>query len=1123
MSFQCFIIMCVQILTLQLLSAASLKGQSLQDTKISANLKNKKLVEIFQTIEKESSYVFAFPDDIKNSPKQYSFTFEEESLENVLIQIRKKANIKFRVVEQTITAAFDDHLINLAPKEVPKLKEVSGNISSFTNNESIPGVTIFEKGAPGGTISDIEGNFRIAVSDTAILVFRAIGFITEEIVVGAQSIMNVVMMEDIKALEEIVVIGYGGQKRSNLTGSISSVKAEAIENKTQMRLDQALQGMVAGVTVTRNGGAPGASPTIHIRGVGSISGTEPLWIVDGIRMEPGNHFDVDDVQSIEVLKDAASSAIYGSKAAHGVILVTTKRGSGDTKVNFKTSVGRRAPINLPKLLGSEDFVTYKKQSRLNAGQNPDPAWDNYEHDTDWVDAYYGGSGVIQSYDLSISKGDEKFNFFMSFGTDSEDGILINNTYKRYSGRINSDIKLAKWLKVGESLLISRVGENPIDNFNENYSGGMPYRSIPIMPIYDADNQFGGWGRAPVYFQGPNPVATQHQQHEYRTYNRLDGNLYLEARPLKDLLVRATVGYNYMAYFGEKFSEAFDYGSFANPIASLTYTSFDDQSVTANAVATYSKSLGRHHIKAMVGTEAYQYEANHFNVTGFGYPIDVASSLNLTTGGFNVSDRLNPYPARTLSYFGRLGYDFDEKYLFEANIRRDSSSPKFGPNNIWGNFPSFSAGWVVSREDFLSNVSMISLLKVRASSGKLGSDNIPSFIYLKTYTSQFSTYAFDHQGQNKVTGYYISKFPNEDVKWEEVNLHNVAIDLSMFENRFSFSADFYIKDTKDLLYAVPIPTSVGIATHNFNPVNPQINIGSLRNMGVDIELGYNTVIDELFSLNVSGNVSFMKNEMKSLNKDEYITGGSAGQAMGGMTRTQAGMPISSFYGYIVQQMLNSTNDVNAINTWATDGVYQEGGTGPGDFMYKDLGGIDYPNNREITADFDRTFIGNPWPKMTYALNVGLTYNKMIDLTLQFQGVQGVDVFNADKAYNRNFFGDYNTTERIFEAWTPENHTKHPRNIANDPNGNFSKSSSYFVEDGSYLKLRNAQIGFNVPSHMLKSFKMNSLRIYLNANNILTFTKYSGLDPEVAGSNTSRGIDYGLYPQVQTIAGGLELQF
>ena len=1050
------------------------------------------------------------------------------SIEENLNKLLQPFQLKYKVVKNSYIIIDPTKLQGLI--EMPKIEAVQPSLPqqkefrlygtvTDEKGQALEGVTVALLNTNIGTISNEYGKYELLVDESEKsrkLVFTYVGFEAVSVAFDGDQQINVQLKSDAKLLDDVVVVGYGEQKRSNLSGSVSKVNVDDLENKSKLRLDQALQGMVAGVTVTQNGGAPGAAPSIHIRGVGSISNTEPLWIIDGIRMEPGNFFDINDVETMEVLKDASSAAIYGAKAAHGVILVTTKHGKGEMQINFKSSVGKRTPIRLPKLLNSADFVKYKKESRLNAGQNPEPSWDNYEYDTDWMDAYYAGSGMLYSNALSIAKGDDKFSYYLSFGYDNEEGILIDNNYKRYSARINSASKLKSWVSVGENILLSRVTENPIGNNNENYSGAIPYRSIPIMPIYDDTNPYGGWGRAPVYFQGPNPVATQYQQHETRSYNRLNSSVFMELTPLKGLSVRGTVGFNYTAFLGERFDEAFDYGAFANPINALTYSSANDQSIVGNVVATYSKIVGRSDFKIMAGCEASQFETKHFNVAGTNFPVDIARSYNLSTGVVSATDRYNIYQSRLLSQFGRFNYAFDDKYLFEANIRRDASAPKFGPSNIWGIFPSFSAGWRISNEEFFKNIPYLTSAKLRASTGKLGSDNIGDYIYLKTYTSQFSTYAFDQLGANKVSGFYVSRFPNEDVKWEEVNMHNVGIDLRAFKNKLSLSVDYYIKDTKDLLYAIPIPPSVGISVNNFDAVNPEVNIGTMRNTGVDIEIGFQQPV-KAFDFGISANTSFMKNKMLSLNGDQYITGGNGGGLIGGMTRTQPGLPISSFYGYVVQQMLNSEGDVYAVNTYAGDGFYQETGTGPGDFLYKDLNG-----DGEITTA-DRTVLGNPWPKMTYALNLNAVYKKMFDVAIQFQGVQGVDVFNANKAYSRFFFGDNNSTTDIYEAWTPENHTDNPRNIASDPNGNFSKPSSYFVEDGSYLKLRNIQIGFTFPFRMLETMRIRKLRFYANANNLLTFTKYSGLDPEIAGSNTSRGVDFGLYPQVRSYTIGLDLHF
>jgi TonB-linked SusC/RagA family outer membrane protein len=524
---------------------------------------------------------------------------------------------------------------------------------------------------------------------------------------------------------------------------------------------------------------------------------------------------------------------------------------------------------------------------------------------------------------------------------------------------------------------------------------------------------------------------------------------------------------------------------------------------------------------MLGYESWQLDGRHFNVTGNGYPIAVAQSLNLTTGAIASTDRYNVDQNRLLSQFGRFNYSYNNKYLIEANLRRDGSS-KFSSSNLWGVFPSFSVGWKISEEPFFQSVPVISALKIRASQGKLGSNGgIANFSYQSTYTSQFSSYSFDNLGSNKVPGFYLSRFSNPDVHWEESNMTDIAMDMRLFQNKFSISVDYYRKDTKGLLVGVPIPASVGISTNNFDSPSPQVNIGTLRNTGIDIDLGYTTNINK-FNIAVNGNTSFMKNKMLSL-FNQYITGGDGGGQIGGMTRTYAGKPISSFYGYRVQQMLNTASDIYAINTYSKDGIYQEAATAPGDLMYRDLNGPSGVPDGKVTAEYDRTVIGNPWPTMTYALNAGITYNQMFDISIQFQGVQGVDVFNANKSYSRNFFGDDNSTTLIRDAWTPDNHTSNPRNIANDPNGNFSKPSTYFIENGSYLKLRNLQIGFNVPKALLAKINIKKVRLYANGNNLLTITKYSGTDPEIAGSNVSRGVDYGLYPQVRTYSAGIEVQF
>ncbi|NVK74478.1 MAG: TonB-dependent receptor [Oceanospirillaceae bacterium] len=1076
---------------------------------VSINVREPKIIDVIELLRNNGKYQFAFKESVnENTTLQLDIKQEFNSISEFLEYLTKNTLFSFVLDGQTII---------IKSKKI----KISGMVKDKDGN-TIPGVTVYSKELNIGTITDFSGEFVLegVITDSTIDI-SYLGYKTKSLKIINEDFLEITLESATEELDEIVIVGYGKQKRSNLTGSISTVKMEDISNRPIVRIDQALQGLSSGVNVSKAGGAPGSSPTIHIRGIGSISDTSPLWIVDGVKMNPSNFFNVEDIESVEILKDAASSSIYGAEAAHGVILITTKRGAkSNSSISFSNSYVNNRPIQLPVLLNSEQFVKYKKISRLNSGSNPEPSWDNYIYDTDWLKEFYGGSGISHYHDFSISNSTDKLNYFLSLGHDNETGILIDNNFQKTNLRINSDYKITPKITIGESLSLTSISENPIDNFNENYNGAIPYRSIPIMPVFDETNKYGGWGRAPLYFQGSNPVASQLQTHHEKNTTRIDLNSYVSIDFSDHFNITSRIGLNYASFLGRKFNEGFDYGAYANPINSLEYATSQDKSLNFNAVASYNNHIKDHNYKFLAGYEAFKFETAHFNVIGTNFPVEQSWSLNLATGTFNTTDRRNVFNSRLLSQFGRFNYNYKEKYLLEVNARRDASAPIFGPENIWGVFPSYSIGWNVIKEKFVSNIDYLSNLKLRFSNGKLGSDNISSFIYNQTYNSQFASYTFDENGQNKVSGFYIGKFPNAEVKWEEVHMKNFGVDLGLFRNILSINLDYYIKKTEDLLYAVPVPSSIGLSTHNFNTLNPEINIGEMLNKGFDMDMKFNKSYSN-FDVNLQGNISFLSNKLVSLNNDEYIIGGSGGGQIGGMTRTQPGMPISSFYGFVVQQMLNSDQDIFAINSYAPDGIYQEAGTAPGDFMYMDISGPEGIPDGEITWEYDRAFIGNPWPKISYGFNTNINFKQRIDLNLMFQGIYDVDVFNAEKAYSRNFFGDSNTTVKIMEAWTPEHPTGHPRNIANDPNGNFSRPSTYFIEDGSYLKLKNIQIGYNFSKNSIDSIGLKNLRIFLNAYNIFTITNYSGLDPEIAGSNLSRGIDYGQYPQTFSFGGGINV--
>ena len=878
--------------------------------------------------------------------------------------------------------------------------------------------------------------------------------------------------------------------------------------------------------VTRQEGSPGAGSSVNVRGVGSIGDTQPLWVIDGVPQSPGNFFNMNDVESIEILKDASAAAIYGARAAHGVILVTTKRGSdGKINVNFNTSVGQRSPVRLPDMLDTEGFVRASSIARFNAGTTPEPAWfEGGRVNTDWTEQVFSGSGLEQTYNLSVSGGNENANYFISGGYDKEEGIMIDNSFERYSVRANSDFKIGDHIKIGESILVSRTRENPTAN-----DGGdllTIFRAIPIMPVYDPSNPFGGWGTAPSYFQGPNPVAAQLQNHILETTNRINGNVYAEINFIEGLTLRGSVGANIRAFRYEEFSEAFNYGALSNSLNSLEQRSADDESLNTNVVLTYTKSIGQHDFTVLGGYERFQSDEVFFGADAQDFPINYARSFALASGAVNITERntINDQ-YRLESIFGRINYTFAGKYLLTANVRRDGSS-RFGPEFQYGVFPSLSVGWRIIEEDFMQGATFLSDLKLRASYGVLGSDRIDDYIFARTYRNNRSTYAFDATGQadgTKERGFYLRRFSNPEVKWEEVRQTNIGLDASLLSGRFNITADYYVKTTTDMLIGVQLPLSFGVSQSRSIPEGTEVNVGSVENRGFELALNYRQSVGD-WNFDITANSAWNSNEVLELEEGLRIAAGGAGPGYSGsVALTEVGEPIGYFFGLVADGIFQNEEQIRALNEESPTGFYQFEETAPGDLRYRDIDG-----NGVIDAD-DRTSIGNPWPKMIYGFNANISY-KSFDLTLFFQGVQGVDIFNATKAYYRTVFSDYNSSERVFESWTRFNPTEHPRLIASDPNGNFRQPSSYMVEDGSYLKLRNIQLGYSLPESLITRIGLTNARVFVNAQNILTLTRYEGLDPELSAGgssdtrNTRQGIDgLGQYPQTQLLSAGLQIGF
>ncbi|MDF9796369.1 TonB-linked SusC/RagA family outer membrane protein [Catalinimonas alkaloidigena] len=1098
---------------------------STKEILLNLRLENADLLTVFKKIEEQTDFNFVYNSKDIDQQTILNQNYRKTSLYDILIDISKHAKLGFKRVNTNINVKKLPSGQFASVTEETATITVSGTITSKTDGEVLPGVNIIEKNSSNGTVTDIDGNYSISVDENAILIFSSIGFLTQEIEVNGRTTINASLSEDVQSLEEIVVVGYGVQERSDLTGAVSSVKAEDVKSLPVRSVSEALQGRAAGVQVTRNDGSPGGDSNIVIRGAGSIGGMPPLYIVDGVRMGTGNNFNMQDVESIEILKDASAAAIYGAQAAGGVVLVTTKRGAGKGKVNvdFNSYYGIREPRNLYDLLNTSDYITAKEAFGVNTNGWDDPS---QLPNTDWVDELYT-NGIEQSYSLSLSGSTEKTNYYLSANYQREDGTKIDNWFERYGIRSNTDYSINNRLKVGETLYAWKTATNPVQ------TATFPFRSAPVVAVHDETNPYGGWAKTGSFFTGPNLVGNEYIHHRKNETYALEGNIYLDWEVIDGLNFRSTFGASIYASRNYHFREAHDFGVIVNPIAFLQRDESIQKNFTGNYVLTYDKSIGLHQFKVMAGYESYQQDLSSLSGQAQGFQI-ITYNLGLSTDPSSNRTSGGEYPqTRLLSQFGRLNYSYDDKYLFTANIRRDGSD-RFGPTNKWGVFPSFSVGWKLTEEAFLSNVTFLSNLKLRASYGILGStSSIPQFTYQASYGGSGGTNIHGLPDGSRVKGYALTaQLANEDIKWEEVQQTDIGVDIGLFGDRLNITADWYSRQTQDMIYQVPVPLSSGFAGSSV-----YTNIGQMSNKGVEFAVDFRGRRGD-FTYRIGANAAFNENLVKTLDgtNNNPINDGAAGDYLEStVARTEAGQPLSQYYGYIVDGIFQTDAEVTELNQQAREAggssseYYQNQATGAGDLRFRDING-----DGHITIE-DKTFIGNPWPKMTYGINLNLGW-KGFDLTALFQGVQGGDTYNGNKYYTQYFVGDYNTTADIFNTsfFNGGGLTGSPRvgftddsgNYVRDPNANYTRISSYYVEDGSYLKLRNLQIGYTFPNALTSRIGISNLRLYLQGQNLLTLTSYSGLDPEVLGRNgtTGRGIDtiYS-YPRTRLFSVGIDLSF
>jgi len=977
---------------------------------------------------------------------------------------------------------------------------VKGTVKDGT--ETMPGVNVLIKGTTQGTATDIDGNFSIEVpSSNAVLVFSFIGFKQQEVRVGNMTTISVSMESDLSNLLEVIVVGYGTQERAKVTGAISSIGSEAIRSLPVPNLASAIQGRAAGVQVT-NGGAPGAEPIVRVRGIGTVGNNDPLYVIDGVPAGGLNQINPADIESIEVLKDASAAAIYGSRAANGVILVTTKKGViGKAKVTLDSYYGTQQAWKQLDLLNRDQYIAFGRDLLAN-GNQPAPQrfgdlGDLANVETDWQGEMFQ-SAPIQDHNVAISGGTENVLYNVSMGYFSQEGIMKGTDFERISFRSNTDFKVNKYVSFGQTLTFAYSSRN-----NEPFTGGRSQlehivKQVPYIPVRD-ETRLGGF-RSPDRVDGSDPenpvlnsVLRTNRQQDFKIL----GTAYIDVKPFEGFKYRFLVGIDIGIGTNDQFTPRFFAGDFNNqPFAAIGQGRSTFVSPLFSNQFSYQKTINKHSFDVLGVIEQQTFRSTNLNGSGQN---NLTNDVRVLQGVQNQVTSGGQTDYALISYVGRVNYDFDQKYLFSASVRRDGGS-RFGPSNKWGTFPSVSVGWRLSQETFMQSLTAISDLKLRASYGQTGNDRIGDYTYQGTINSNhFYNFAGSLQG-----GSTISALANANLKWETTIMKNIGMDLGLFNDRFNLSFEYFDNETEGMILGVPIPPSLG-----FDGA-PIANVGNVRNKGLEFTLGYRKYTGD-FQFSIDGNIGFVSNELVSLGSGNTIFG----PAFNGdpYTFTEEGQPIAYFYG------------------WIADGIFQTGesttgqpNAAAGDIKFRDI------NNDGVITPSDRTNLGHYLPDFTYGLNFNGNY-KNFDITMFLQGVQGNEIFNNLRFHTEGMTRLFNASTVVLDRWTPNNtNTSVPRAVSGDPNRN-ARASSRFIEDGSYMRVKNIIVGYTIPTTTLNSLTngyVSKIRVYFLTQNPLTFTKYTGYDPEIAvrtGINSSlgSGIDFGQFPAARTFMGGIQFTF
>lgn len=968
---------------------------------------------------------------------------------------------------------------------------------------------ISQKGTNNATITDLNGNFTLNVTGRQpVLVISYIGYVTTEVNVSGRAFVEVVLQEDVAALDEVVVVGYGTMRKKDVTGAVSSVRSGEITKNATSNVMQAIAGKMSGVQVVQNSGTPGGDVSILIRGVGTINDASPLYVIDGVPVSGGMwYLNPNDVESIDVLKDASATAIYGSRGANGVVMVTTKQAQeGHTEINFDYSYGIQHSAKTYKMLDASQYAALHNEMRTNAGPeySLNPAFADPESlgaGTDWVDAIFR-TAPMQKVNLSMLGGNQKISHATSLGYYTQDGIMKNSSYNRLSLQSNISSKLASNITVRANVNLSAENRRtqPVSTVIQN-----AMRILPSIPIYDDNGEYAGpTGNAEWNGNALNPVAIINEQNYRMKGFRMLSNISLEWEIIKGLKFKTTGGAELGYDYNNSYIPKYKWGMNESKNTMQTVTSAYEQLYLWDNTLNYDKAFGKHRINAMIGTSYQEYKKESVSAAGSGRASELTTELDNATKATDVGG--NSYRWALMSYMARLHYSYDDRYLLTATFRADGSS-KFGKDNRFGYFPSFAAAWNIGNEAFMQSVKPISLLKLRAGYGQTGNQNIGAYAFADKLSVN-GVYNFGSQRgfeSNLVNLIYPYLLSNPSVKWESVEQYNVGLDIGFLQNRIVTNLDFYVKNTRDMLTKKPVPQTSGTSLEQADW--PPVNIGKVLNRGFEFTVNTKNFVGE-FKWETSLNMSFNHNEVVSIGGPEILNG---------VSLIREGQPINSFYGYELGGIYQTLDEVftgpvmeNRAPDKASHNPYKN--TSPGDMWFVDVDG-----NGEIN-DLDRTVIGNPSPDCIFGFNNTFSY-KNFDLSIFFQGALGNQVWNGVRASHESMNSTYNQLATTLERWTGEGSSySMPRAIYADPNNN-SRASTRWLEDGAYAKLKNLTFGYTLPEKWIRKAKMKALRLYVSLDNLCTITNYSGLDPEAGLS----GLDYGVYPSARTYMFGVSVKF